>query len=99
MPKLSYYKKTMMTICIEITCCSIVAFRFHSSHKHYLLQTNVHIPLDSDVRYSTIHVSDLFEEEDKCLGQYTTHSSAPQFFIHRKFDSFANFYCRDPPSD
>ena len=28
MPKLSYYKKTMMTICIEITCCSIVAFRF-----------------------------------------------------------------------
>ena len=25
MPKLSYYKKTMTTICIEITCCSIVA--------------------------------------------------------------------------
>ena len=44
-------------------------------------ETNVQIPLDSDVRYSTIHVNDLFEEEDKCLGEYTTHSSVPRFFI------------------
>ena len=40
-------------------------------------ETNEHqqlqLPSDSDVRNSTIDVNDLFEEEDRCLGQYTTH--------------------------
>ena len=52
-------------------------------------ETNEHqqlqLPSDSDVRNSTIDVNDLFEEEDRCLGQYTTPSAIN--FTHRKFDS------------
>ena len=43
------------------------------------------LPSDSDVRNSTIDVNDLFEEEDRCLGQYTTHQ-----FYTSKIWFFAN---------
>ena len=80
-----------------LDCCLQIPLFTQTLPPSRKTETNEHqwlqIPLDSDVRYSTIHVNDLFKEVDKCSGQY---SSAPQFFIHCKFDSFAHFYCRDP---